>query len=383
MKGFEFPDLLCRNGDSVDRFFFFVEQLLLSVEMLQSDRLAQQRLTLVAVDNLAEVLLSEHAERWFYQSDEATWMEMPTFTTKERRAITRQFEKRVDLALREADGRLAYRFPKPLVNEFDGIVMKVGHRYRNDLYHVGRHNPTLLVPLTGLYAQAVARMFPRSFHVDVGLKISQSQESQLRSWGWQPEENENYFRPRAAAQQISSRVGASISVNNTQLASDLTDDLEARCDDLSESIDGFRIDRLSTSEIEERLKQALLWGATRGDQVLIRLKEEQRRLVESPVPKDEPGRTAFEQRLRANEQAQWEHIMKTEREFVAPFDLHSIEKFRRRAALLSGLHARLPALLERYQGLDGDLSVLEGSIAWMSFTWDKYLDEQFERSRGN
>jgi hypothetical protein len=71
----DFPDISSRRGDEIERFILFVEQLEQAIELLQTGRTARQRMALVALDNLAEVLISDYAESAFLTN-------LPSSTTK-------------------------------------------------------------------------------------------------------------------------------------------------------------------------------------------------------------------------------------------------------------------------------------------------------------
>jgi len=53
------------TGGVSDRFVLFVEQLEQAIVLLESGRIARQRMALVALDNLAEGLIHRHLEMVF------------------------------------------------------------------------------------------------------------------------------------------------------------------------------------------------------------------------------------------------------------------------------------------------------------------------------
>src|SRR6266487_4567607 len=80
-----FPGMGRATGSIADRFLLFVEQLEQAILLLESGRIARQRMALVALDNLAEGLIFHHLQKVFLASDEPTWVKHREFPAKERR----------------------------------------------------------------------------------------------------------------------------------------------------------------------------------------------------------------------------------------------------------------------------------------------------------
>ncbi len=159
---FDFPGVGARRGNLWDRFLLFVEQLEQAIDLLESGRVARQRMALVALDTLAEGVLFRHMETVFLASDESTWVEHRTFPARERRAAHERFNKRVAIAAEKLESVPPVYYPERILDEHDAVVFRVAHHYRNPVYHEDRHNPTLIHPVGRLYAQAVGRAFVRS-----------------------------------------------------------------------------------------------------------------------------------------------------------------------------------------------------------------------------
>jgi len=62
-----------RQYDAIDRLIVFGEQLEVAVELLTAGTLAKARMALVAVDNLADLLLPQHADPVFLSGEGSWW----------------------------------------------------------------------------------------------------------------------------------------------------------------------------------------------------------------------------------------------------------------------------------------------------------------------
>src|SRR4051812_1422288 len=84
--------------DDAERFLVFCEQLEVAAELLETRTLARARAALVAVDNLADLLLHAHAERVFASGEGSAWMERKRWSARERKRIRGDFNKLVSIA---------------------------------------------------------------------------------------------------------------------------------------------------------------------------------------------------------------------------------------------------------------------------------------------
>jgi hypothetical protein len=144
-------------GD-LSRFELFAEQLVLAAELVRGGGSARERLALVAIDNLAEVVLYRHMQFAFGASEDMGGrLAVRRFGQRERDRLRQDFDRRVTLALSEPQGIGAFAFPRPVLDEHDAAIFRVAHRYRNGLHHEDRANDALLDPLARLYLIAVGR----------------------------------------------------------------------------------------------------------------------------------------------------------------------------------------------------------------------------------
>lgn len=104
-------------GD-LTRFELFAEQLALVAGLVGQGGSARERLALVAIDSLAEVVLYRHTQFAFGASEDMGGrLAVRRFGQRERRDRLGHFDRRVTLALSEPDGVFAFASPSPVLDE--------------------------------------------------------------------------------------------------------------------------------------------------------------------------------------------------------------------------------------------------------------------------
>jgi hypothetical protein len=373
----DFPDIFDRHTDEIERFTLFVEQLEAAVESVKSGRLALERIALVALDNLAEMLLHEFLELTFYRSDESCILPGPKFSQSRRRKIDNDFGRKVSLAMQPQLGFLTY--PGPLLDELDASIFRVAHRYRNDLYHAGRHNGALIGPLVQLYAEAVGRSFVRSNPegVSMGGGIEKAL-ARLDHFDFRDDPTRNVFVPSEAATRIVANLCSFAPLSVADLAEGLAGDIRDRCDVLDGDLAGLARDGLSSEQVEALCESVQLWAAHRGDQELLDLAERYRDLMMNhELPTDDARIGALE----AVKRAQNDRMQELERDFVFPLHLGDIRKVKETTRAVRGATS-VPSVIVRYNGLDERLDQLERAVGWMLIEWDRVVTFEEDVRRG-
>lgn len=365
---FDFPGLGRATGSVADRFLLFVEQLEQALLLLASGRIARQRMALVAMDNLAEGLIFHHLQKIFLASDEPTWVEHREFSASERNKASRSFNKRVELATERLESASPVHFPDRILDAHDAVIFRVAHHYRNPIYHQDRHNPTLILPLGQLYAQAVGRAFVRSHPVGWAVSSSPGFMQEISQLGWRGR-GDNFFEPRAAAEAIVARICDPLTVDGTVLRTELADDVAYRCDIIDGDLRMLR--REAFIGLEDFLVAVQDWAANRGDEEMLRLSQEHRAL-EAQANATGTFDEATLRAMRDLEHQQWEHLFGPHREVKTKVDLQSHIAIRSRGERLRSSRATEGHLLERYQELDDELQLLEAAVDFMMFETDRH-----------
>ena len=374
----DFPDAFVRR-DEIQTFCLFIEQLEEAVALLRTGRVARQRMALVALDNLAEMLLHDFAELMFFRSDEvAGILPGPLFSQKKRRKIDFDFGRRVTLASQPKSGMGLY--PDPILDDLDASIFRVAHGYRNDVYHAGRHNPALIAPLGQLYAEAVGRAFVRS--QQGGLIVSghtKERLAELDRFAWRDGEPEDppWDKLRDVARRIVTQICAFAPLVRSDLAEELATDIEDRCSALAQDLEGTK---LRDEAIELLFRSAQLWAAHRADEEIVKLGGKHRDLLWDAIHEhktDDATREAIDAAQRALDERRDELI----RSSVFPLKIDDIRAIREQAKAIRQMGAVAPIVV-RYQELDERLDQLEVAIGWMLIEWSRYVEMQDEIRRG-
>lgn len=376
----DFPGVGGRRTNLWDRFLLFVEQLEQAIGLLESGRLARQRMALVALDTLAEGLLFGHIETVFLASDEPTWVQHRTFPARERRAARERFNKRVAIAAEKPESVSPVYFPERILDEHDAAVFRVAHHYRNPVYHEDRHNPALIHPLGRLYAQAVGRAFVRSHRRGYAVLSSPGFMEEIARLGWEGRQD-GYFPPREAAQAIVARRCDPLMVDGAPLRAELADDIGCRCDAVDEDIEGLRRDAWGP-DIDQFLVRVQDWASNRGDGELLRLKAEHQALEERAGATGNLDPATLEA-MRMLEHKQWAHLFGQDRDIVVRVDPQSHVRIRKKGERLRSWRAAETGLLEAYQRLDDELELLEAALDFMMWETDRraWAEEDLARGR--
>lgn len=86
--------------DSRAQFVLFVEQLAVTRELLTAHEVSKQRMALLAVDNLAELVLHRHKRRLVDAAQES-WRDVePRLSSNDEQRLHRSFDARVDFGLK-------------------------------------------------------------------------------------------------------------------------------------------------------------------------------------------------------------------------------------------------------------------------------------------
>ena len=140
----------------------------------------------------------------------------------------------------------------------------------------------------------------------------------------------------------------------------------------------------------KRFAWALRWGefwSTHGtdDQVITLDREvaEIRHLIlEMNDDGDEGKRERLYVRISELENARNRRVQAMLREFVPKLDLGRIAQIRRLGERLSTAR-NVGALTVRYRTLDGEMQVIEECLDDMATGWDRHVQDEGERARGN
>ncbi len=366
--------------DAIDRFVTFAEQLDVAADLVQADTLPKARMALVAVDNLADLLLHRHAERVFAASERSWWHEHRRFTRVERERILGDFRSLLKIAGQNWD--MAWEQIDAVVAAEDSPILRIGRSYRNAVYHEDRHNAALIQPLTILYMQAVGRAFAHYYRPGTAWSTTTDRVASLGAFGYSLPERElggRMFEFREAAETVTTAITGKFDVALAPLRTWLAEDLMTRTVRLADIVVGLLEDGMPDERFEFAFNWALFWPACGADPKAMQLQARREEL--SPALGRSDENAAGEQEL--HEQVNQEYIARwheLKRQFTPPVRSHDIPRIGKRAEKLSSAKS-IPSLLQRYEALDRDVNYLEDGISGAISSWNALVSNAEDEAR--
>jgi hypothetical protein len=370
-----------QDYDAIERFVTFAEQLDVAADLVRADTLPKARMALVAVDNLADLLLHRHAERVFAAGERSWWHEHRRFTRVERDRIHKDFRSLLKIAGQSWE--MAWERLDVVVTAADSPVIRVGHSYRNGVYHEDRHNAALIQPLTILYMQAVGRAFSHSYRPGTAWSTTADRVASLQQFGYSLPDGElggRMFEFRGAAETVTAEITGKFDVALPPLRTWLADDLVARTVRVARIAVGLLEDGMPDERFAFAFNWTLFWNACGADPEAMALQARREELsseVRGSSGEDVTStRDLYEQTNRAYI-ARWHEL---QRAFRQPVQWHDIPRVGKRAEKL-GSAKSLPSLLERYEQLDREVTSLENGVSGAISSWNSMVSDAEQESR--
>jgi hypothetical protein len=191
--------------------------------------------------------------------------------------------------------------------------------------------------------------------------------------------NINWSLPRDATGPITEAISNPLAVDAKQLARELRGDSNRRLKVVAGEIEGLRRD-LGDDQIAELVEAAQHWARHRGDTELHELTREEQALEYRAEDEDELS-DELKKRLLENRLAQIRRMDELKSQTDVRVDLDTLEMLHRRADRLTEKAAITP-LLHAYRELDELLQILETAIEWVARSWDQWVQQAIDESRG-
>ncbi len=371
-------ELNARYGQNDDAQFLLVADQLVEVrELLVSGTIAKLRLALVAIDNLASVVLYRHLRHIDYLAQHRTWGSLvPRLNDRMRSRFRSDFSFQVELGRKGDEGSLGVM--TPILTEFDATIFRTGHAYRNRIYHADHHNARVLPLVARLYAAAVARAWVHQQPTQRGSSMTPGFRDQLDGLGYDEAERAKgqfgvgYCQLAEAAHAIASRLLDDLQPTLVGLREELIDDLVWRAGWAHEMVDDLARDN-DRDWVERTVRWIELWDEIGGDAELVKLSTE---LDEF----DAANSTDFERKHALTEarNTRFNELRATPR---PSFTLHDIEHVATAARKLTTA-ADASTVLLRYEQLDRRIAVIERRLDEAAIAWDEHIQEETDAYRG-
>jgi hypothetical protein len=387
-----------RTSDSVDpwgelngryqhdehaQFILFVEQFAEIRDLIMSGQVTKQRMALVALDNLAEVLLHRHKRLVLSFAEAGSQHRVPRLSNSDLRRLSADFGARVTLARGGSCDPLFGGLVRPILDDLDEAVFRSAHAYRNRVYHADHHNSAVLPYITKSFMGAVGRGFMRLQPTNVASSLNEWRRQQLAPYGYAGSKDSHWpgmFAPAEAAKAISEHLSRDICVGLEESKAALQDDLAWRTAWADEMIkhllgDGFPLDRLAWA-----LRWDEFWKAHGSDDTVVELDKE---LADTwtELVQAESESVELHTRINTLNASRNARISAMFACFSPNTDLAHIAHIRRLADRLVSAR-NVGTLFIRYQRLDEDMEKIENALDDAAIGWDRHVQEEVDRLRG-
>lgn len=374
------------NYDEIDRFLVFVEQLEVACELLEDGALGKVRAALVGIDNLANVLLHAHAKAVFRSGEGARWDRRKRYSSKDRRKILNSFDRMATLAAKEPAGP-GWRRIEPILSNSDAAVMRVGHTYRNGVYHEDRHNSALLTPLTALYAQAVGRAFCCSHRHGWSIGVDAARAERLATFGYEPAPDR--FTPSArmlnfgvAAPAIVESLTGQFTVDEQALREWLAADIVQRTAWCAGMLVQLLDDGMEAERVEWAFFWTQFWAEHGADETWLALEHERDELSDA-LHEEQSDFDELDPRVVAYREADAAYIARAhelQRGFKPAVQWGDAPRLGKLGKRLEQA-IDIASLLARYGEIDKQVELLENATIEAVRGWDQAIDDAIDRAR--
>jgi hypothetical protein len=375
---FSFPPTDGSMGGDLQRLIVHLEHVAETAALLRAGGVVRERMALVAADHLAEVLLQDHMERAFLETEELGPLSPRRYDRDQRQRLLADFSARVQLACTAPDG---VEFRQPILDARDANIFRVAHAYRNALYHGDRHNPALGRSLAVEYLQAVARTLVRSWPMGLTYGIS-ARDGRLRAFRRLGAPSaQSVFEPRRVAEECVRHLVGRFRVQRATLCRQLVRDLEERARAVQAVLDDIGRRGLSHETQRDLIRAALLWAAHRADPELIRLEHQRADILRGAAGRSDYPTDAEIEAYAATESAIEQRRQALSQPFRAPVTIATVRRMPRSVRKLI-LATDTATLLDRYQTLDERLRLLEQAVTAVDLDLERMVQRETDLARG-
>jgi hypothetical protein len=370
--------------DDRAQFLLFVEQMNEARQLLLEDHLGKQRLGLIAVDNLAEMLLYRHQQRIVRLRGTHGNAQIPRLGKRRLGKLRSDFNARVKLAREEIADPLVRSVFVPLLDQLDADVFRTAHAYRNRIYHADHHNPALLPPLGKAYLAAVGRAFTRQQPTGVAGSPSPTTE-RICAYGFDLSESwsPGFFPPYEAAESITAKLTSGLEVDPEETKASLSSDIVDRTHWAEAMIETLVRDGYPRERIPDVLAEAGSWQTIEADEKIVRLESEAADLRAGRWNGKNPE-ASFEKNFKKEAElmeARNKRVWALRAKSTPSFKIEDIPRLRGQGADLVTAKD-LGALFNRYRKLDDELESIEQTLEHLAIGWDRHIQEEVDRMRG-
>jgi hypothetical protein len=155
--------------NEIEQFRTIVDQLDACCEFIEEDTITKNRITIILLDNISEILLQRCCQPLFDHDEFTKWIVPQEFVVSKKLKISKYFDEKIRVIESRKD------IPREISQ-----VLSVGHRYRNDIYHRDKHNRNTIGIITKIFFVTVCDFFEKIGGGFAGISIG----GQGKAYGW-------------------------------------------------------------------------------------------------------------------------------------------------------------------------------------------------------
>ncbi len=301
-----------------------LEQLEEARLQLGKDTPTGARLALLLIDNLIELVMFKRVQCIFahdeyYENISPAKPASPRHSSNKRKKVREHFDDKVNFLCRET----RYQ-PEGEMDDDEGLVLKISHKFRNEAYHKGVLRDGIIIPVTKVYLEIVCRLVPRLWSGSYGYAVGE-----VRAFLQRYDMEQDYMDKETLA-NICRRLLSGMTCEVRELCDTLSKELSQRIDAVVEGLDYLIRDAHVGKSQDDVLK-------------LFQCAEKFYETYDGPrVFQTQEGFLRFNQER--------DEFFRT---FEPPVTMGRLERWRQRAAELQST-ARPGAAMDKFWHLDGE-----------------------------
>ncbi len=270
----------------------------------------------------------------------------------------------------------------PVLDDVDDAIFRVGHAYRNRVYHADHHNPAVLPLITTAYMSAVGTSFVRFQPKNVGSSWTAT-TAKLAKYGYVPSEDVrlgSFFRPAPAAEAILAYLVAKLTLSLVEARDSLQADLIARTTWADAMVEDLLKQGMPKGRLEWSLRWGEFWEIAGVDPTVVGLDRKLSDLWVSMLGNAVENDSRFKERndLLGERNAR---VAELAEDFKSKFDLGDVQRIKRLAERLDSARS-LGHLFDRYRHLDQKMELIEGQLDYAAIGWDRMVQMAEDEARG-
>lgn len=350
-------------NNEIEQFKVLVDQLEACCEFIGHNTITKNRISVILLDNISEILLHRCCKPLFESDDFTKWITPQEFDTSKKLRISKYFDEKIKII--ESKNNIPQKISQ---------ILSIGHKYRNDIYHRDKHNENTIGVITKILFISVCDLFVKVGGGFAGLTIGGYNKpiDWLSNYGL----NKLHINFSEASQVIANVLKNRVNLKISVAAEIFTKDILKRIDD-----------------IKHLVNNELPWNSPKQINPIIKwfeFKEKHPELEDKlsmdyrkyryKIGKGETVDITPEKLKELDEKYHQEYYKKVE-EYQPKITYSLITSVAENAQTLKE-NKKFSSLICKYYDLDKALSELENYLDMAEAEWDRRVQQEIDLRRG-